>query len=219
MNRCTNFCSRLLLPFMIVLAAGCTINPYTGEKEASNTAKGAGMGALAGAALGAAVGEEEAVMTGAAAGAAIGGGIGYYQDRQESKLRQQLQATGVRVKRVGNTIRLIMPGNVTFETDSSQLQPSFRPVLDSVVEVVTEFDQTLLEIKGYTDSTGSFAHNQKLSEDRAHSVADYFTNAGVARSRIRTTGYGERNPIASNDTAVGRAKNRRVEIDLQPMNQ
>lgn len=203
----------------VVLAAGCSIDPYTGEQKTSNTAKGAGIGALAGAAVGAATGDRHDAMKGAAAGAAIGGGIGYYMDRQEAKLRQRLEATGVRVQRVGDSIKLIMPGNVTFDTDSSRVQPGFQSVLDSVVEVVKEFDKTLLQINGYTDSTGSFEYNQKLSEERAQSVARYFINSGVAAGRIRTAGHGPRDPIASNDSASGRAQNRRVEINLQPMNQ
>lgn len=213
--------TRLSVLLAVVLAAGCTIDPYTGEKKTSNTAKGAGIGALAGAAVGAAASSdkdrEKGALYGAAAGAALGGGIGYYQDRQEAMLRQRLEGTGVRVQRIGDTIKLIMPGNITFATDSSRVQGNFEPVLDSVTAVMTEFDKTLIEINGYTDSTGSFEYNQKLSEDRARSVARYLMNAGVKSSRVRTTGMGERDPIASNDTASGRSQNRRVEINLQPM--
>lgn len=209
----------------IVLAlavAGCTIDPYTGEKKTSNTAKGAGMGALAGAAIGAATAgkdKNKAIKQGALAGAAVGAGAGYYMDTQEAKLRQQLEGTGVRVERIGDTIRLIMPGNITFATDSTSLQSSFTSVLNSVVQVVKEFDETLLQINGYTDSTGSFEYNQKLSEQRADSVARYFLNNGIAPGRIRTEGKGPRDPVASNDTASGRAQNRRVELNLIPTGQ
>ncbi len=213
--------TRMALLATVIVAAGCSIDPYTGEEKTSNTAKGAGIGAVAGAVLGAAVSSDKdrkkGALQGAVAGAAVGGGVGYYQDRQEAMLRQRLEASGVRVQRVGDTIKLIMPGNITFDTNSSRVQGGFYPVLDSVVEVVKEFDKTLMQITGYTDSTGSFEYNQRLSEERAGSVARYFMGAGVASGRIRTAGYGPRDPIASNDSASGRAQNRRVEIDLLPM--
>ena len=207
---------------LALAVAGCTIDPYTGEKKTSNTAKGAGLGALAGAAIGAATAgkdKNKAIKQGALAGAAVGAGAGYYMDTQEARLRQQLEATGVRVERIGDTIKLIMPGNITFDTSSSSLKPSFTDVLNSVVEVVKEFDKTLLQINGYTDSTGSFEYNQNLSEQRAESVARFFLNSGVAASRVRTAGMGPRDPIASNDTAAGRAQNRRVELSLIPPGQ
>ncbi|WP_372777359.1 OmpA family protein [Litorivivens sp.] len=207
---------------LALVVAGCTIDPYTGEKKTSNTAKGAGIGALAGAAIGAATAgkdKNKAIKQGALAGAAVGAGAGYYMDTQEAKLRQQLEATGVRVERIGDTIKLIMPGNITFDTSSSSLKPSFTDVLNSVVAVVKEYDKTLLQINGYTDSTGSFEYNQNLSEQRAESVARFFLNSGVAASRVRTAGMGPRDPIASNDTAAGRAQNRRVELSLIPTGQ
>ncbi|QQD18521.1 OmpA family protein [Spongiibacter nanhainus] len=204
-----------------VLATACSIDPYTGEEKTSNTAKGAGMGALGGAILGAAVSDkdhrEQGAWIGAAAGAAAGGGYGYYMDRQEAKLRARLEGTGVRVQRVGDSIKLIMPGNITFDTGSSAIQGGFHSVLDSVVLVTKEFDKTLMQINGYTDSTGSFQTNQSLSEDRAQSVARYFMNQGIPSSRIRATGYGPRDPIADNSTASGRSQNRRVELELLPM--
>lgn len=218
----TTWLVRIASVALALAVAGCTIDPYTGEKKTSNTAKGAGMGALAGAAIGAATAgkdKNKAIKQGALAGAAVGAGAGYYMDTQEAKLRQQLEATGVRVERIGDTIKLIMPGNITFATDSSSLQPSFTDVLNSVVQVVKEYDKTLLQINGYTDSTGSFQYNQKLSEQRAESVARYFLNSGIASSRIRTAGMGPRDPIASNDSAAGRSQNRRVELSLIPTGQ
>ncbi|AKH68331.1 outer membrane protein/peptidoglycan-associated (lipo)protein [Spongiibacter sp. IMCC21906] len=203
-----------------VFATACTIDPYSGEKKTSNTAKGAGWGALGGAVLGAAVSDkdhrEQGAIIGAAAGAAAGGGYGYYMDRQEAKLRARLEGTGVGVQRIGDTIKLIMPGNITFDTGSSAVKGGFTSVLDSVVLVAKEFNKTLMQINGYTDSTGSFQTNQKLSEDRASSVGRYFMNQGVAASRIRTVGYGPRDPIADNSTASGREQNRRVEIEMLP---
>ena len=206
-----------------LFVTACSIDPYTGEEKASNTAKGAGWGALGGAVLGAAVSSKKdrkkGALIGAAAGAAAGGGYGYYMDRQEAKLRARLEGTGVGVQRVGDTIKLIMPGNITFDTGSSVIMSGFTSVLDSVALVAKEFDKTLMQVNGYTDSTGSFQTNQTLSEQRAGSVARYFMNEGVASSRIRATGYGPRDPIADNSTASGRAQNRRVEIELLPMQQ
>ena len=206
-----------------LFVTACSIDPYTGEEKASNNAKGAGWGALGGAVLGAAVSSKKdrkkGALIGAAAGAAAGGGYGYYMDRQEAKLRARLEGTGVGVQRVGDTIKLIMPGNITFDTGSSVIMSGFTSVLDSVALVAKEFDKTLMQVNGYTDSTGSFQTNQTLSEQRAGSVARYFMNQGVASSRIRATGYGPRDPIADNSTASGRAQNRRVEIELLPMQQ
>jgi outer membrane protein OmpA-like peptidoglycan-associated protein len=205
----------------IFVASGCSIDPYTGEEKASNTGKGAGIGAVTGAVLGAAVSSKKdrgkGALTGAAVGAAAGGGIGYYMDRQEAQLRQRLEGSGVRVQRIGDNIKLIMPGNITFAVNSEQVQPNFSDTLDSVGLVLNEYKDTAIEIKGYTDSTGSFEHNQQLSERRAQSVARQFLNQGVASGRVRTYGYGPRNPVADNGSENGRAQNRRVEIDLIPL--
>ncbi|MGJ8686734.1 MAG: OmpA family protein [Spongiibacteraceae bacterium] len=203
-----------------VFTAACSIDPYTGEEKASNTAKGAGWGALGGAVLGAAVSSKKdrkkGALRGAAAGAAAGGGYGYYMDRQEAKLRARLEGTGVGVERIGDTIKLIMPGNITFDTGSAVVKSSFTDVLGSVAIVAKEFDKTLMQVNGFTDSTGSFQTNQTLSEQRADSVSRVFMSNGVAGSRIRVTGHGPRSPIADNSTASGRSQNRRVEIELLP---
>lgn len=201
------------------LTAGCqTLDPYTGEQKVGNTAKGAGIGAVAGAVLGAAVSSKsdrkKGALTGALVGGAVGGGIGYYMDQQEALLRQELQGTGVQVERIGDSIRLIMPGNITFALDSDRIASSFYPVLDSVTKVLIKFDKTELNVDGFTDSTGSFEYNQQLSERRASRVADYLAGSGIERLRINARGYGERYPIADNGTSAGRAQNRRVEINI-----
>jgi outer membrane protein OmpA-like peptidoglycan-associated protein len=206
----------------VLIVTGCTTtDPYTGEQKTSQTTKGAAIGAAAGAVLGVATSSKKdrgkGALIGAAAGAAIGGGIGQYQDRQEAELRQQLEGTGVRVQREGDNLKLIMPGNITFAVNSEQIQSGFYDVLDSVALVIRKYDKTLLDIRGYTDSTGSFEHNQALSERRAQSVASYLIGQQIAASRVRTAGYGPRYPVAPNNTEAGRAQNRRVEINLQPM--
>lgn len=148
----------------------------------------------------------------------MGGGIGYYMDRQEAQLRQKLEGTGVRVVRNGDQIDLIMPGNITFDTDQSTIRSGFTGTLESVALVLKEFDKTIIQIEGHTDSTGSDSYNQLLSERRASSVRDFLLNQGIEPPRrTRATGYGERYPIASNDTAAGREQNRRVELTLVPM--
>ena len=209
----------LALTLALTLGLGaCTTNPYTGEEQASKTATGAGIGAVAGGLIGAIAGDNRnAILLGMGIGALAGGGVGYYMDKQEEKLRMQLQATGVSVTRNGDNIILNMPGNITFATDSSNISADFYSVLDSVALVINEFEKTYIDIYGYTDSTGSEAYNQTLSEKRASSVARYLESQQVVSQRIVTRGKGESNPVASNDTPEGRSLNRRVEIVLIPI--
>jgi outer membrane protein OmpA-like peptidoglycan-associated protein len=204
---------------ILCLAVGCTTNPYTGEKQISKTAAGAGIGAATGAAIGALASKNHGTgaLIGAGAGALAGGGVGAYMDIQESKLRQRLAGTGVGVKRVGDTLVLVMPGNVTFGTNQSDIQASFFPVLNSVALVVKEYDKTRIEVSGFTDSTGTVELNQSLSQKRANSVAQYLIAQGVDARRIVAQGFGQSNPIASNATAEGRQENRRVELRLVPI--
>jgi outer membrane protein OmpA-like peptidoglycan-associated protein len=202
-----------------VLTGCTTMDPYTGEQQTSKSTIGAGVGVLAGALLGSAVSgkgdKTQGAVLGALVGGAAGGGIGHYMDQQENLLRQQLQGTGVSVERIGDDIRLIMPGNVTFQTNSYQISGGFYPVLDSVATVLNKFNKTVLSVNGFTDSSGSFEHNQQLSEQRAASVAHYLSSKGISGLRISTQGYGERYPVADNATLLGRALNRRVEINIR----
>jgi outer membrane protein OmpA-like peptidoglycan-associated protein len=194
-----------------------TEDPYTGEKKVSKTAAGAGIGAVGGAVVGAIAGGRKGALIGAGVGALAGGGVGYYMDQQEAKLRERLRGTGVSVTRVGDSIILNMPGNVTFATNSSDVTSTFYPVLDSVAIVLNEYEKTYVDVIGYTDSRGSEQYNQTLSEQRAASVAKYLESQKVLPQRIVITGRGESNPIASNDASEGRALNRRVEITLTPV--
>jgi len=204
---------------IVILAAalttGCAIDPYTGEEKVANTAWGGMAGAAVGAGIGALAGGGKGALIGAGAGAAVGAGAGYYMDRQEAQLRSRLEGTGVRVQRQGEDLKLIMPGNITFASDSSNINSSFYPVLDSVGIVFREFDNTSINISGFTDSTGSDSHNQVLSEQRASSVASYIVRSGVNHGRIQSRGFGERYPVAPNDTAMSRSQNRRVEISIR----
>jgi len=206
-----------------VLASGCeTLDPYTGESQMSKTTKGALIGAAAGAVVGLASGDDavdrrQRALIGAGIGALAGGSVGYYMDRQEAKLRAELQGTGVSVTRMGDNITLNMPGHVTFATDSSDLNPAFFEVLRSVGKVVKEFDQTIVEVAGHTDSTGSESHNQSLSERRAGTVSQYFQSRGISGQRMITVGMGETLPVADNRSEAGRQVNRRVEITMVPL--
>ncbi|MGE0580655.1 MAG: OmpA family protein [Steroidobacteraceae bacterium] len=217
--------TRTLLTAVLVAfaAAACyTTDPYTGGREMNKTSKGAIIGAASGAVIGLLTGDNsrerrERALIGAGIGGLTGAGIGAYMDRQEAKLREQLRGTGVSVTRVGDNITLNMPGNITFRTDSADLNASFFRVLDSVALVAKEFDKTIVESAGHTDSTGSEQYNQQLSERRAGTVADYLRSRGIAADRLITVGAGETRPIASNDTAAGRAQNRRVELTFAPI--
>ncbi len=200
--------------------AGCqTTDPYTGKQKTSNTAKGSGIGALGGAIAGAIIGggSRKGILIGAGIGALTGAAAGNYMDREEAKLRARLQGTGVSVTRVGDSVVLNMPGNITFATDSSNISADFYQVLDSVALVINEFEKTFVDVIGHTDSTGSADHNQRLSEGRASSVARYLESQHVLPQRVITQGLGETAPIASNDNASGRSMNRRVEIRLTPI--
>lgn len=195
--------------------AGCATDPYSQERKPSKAA----IGAVAGAVIGAAVSSKSDRGKGALIGAATLGGAGYYMDRQEQKLKQHLEGTGVSVSRNGDQITLNMPGNVTFATGRSDIQANFYEVLNSVNSVFKEFSKTKVKISGHTDSVGSDASNEQLSMRRAESVANYFISNGVSSSRIEAYGYGERYPVADNKTAQGKAANRRVEIEIIPTEQ
>jgi outer membrane protein OmpA-like peptidoglycan-associated protein len=221
MNRIVVVFLTIMLVVSSSMTACSTINPYTEEKQTSKATGGAAIGGVLGAILGAATASrghrtENALIAGGI-GAIAGGGAGYYMDVQDAKLRQKLEGTGVHVAREGNNIHLIMPGDVTFTTGSADLNSRFFEVLDSVALVLQEYKSTLVTVAGYTDSTGSVEFNQKLSERRASTVAMYLHGRGVVKERLAAIGYGEQHPVAGNGDAEGRAKNRRVEITIDPI--
>lgn len=201
--------------------AGCAgMEDFSKSPDKAKTRKGAGYGALAGAAVGLMTSGNnkfKSVMIGAAGGAIAGGAVGSYMDKQEKKLREQMAGTGVDVVRKGENITLDMPGGVTFALNKADLNPQFHSVLDSVAGTLSEYNKTVIEVAGHTDSTGRLEYNQKLSEQRADSVAAYLASKGVSRDRMVTVGAGPSRPIASNDTEDGRAQNRRVEITIVPV--
>lgn len=207
---------------VLVFATGCTtVNPYTGEQQTSKVVKGSAIGAAAGAVVGLLTkGDKlENALIGAGVGAMAGGGVGYYMDVQEKKLRDQLAGTGVSVTRNGENITLNLPSNVTFASNSSDLNGQFFSTLDSVATVLKEYNKTVVEVAGHTDSTGADEYNRQLSMRRAQTVAGYLAGRGVKQERLLTVGGGEAYPVASNDTEQGKQLNRRVELTIVPVTQ
>ncbi len=208
---------------LTVALGGCqTLDAYTQQPKTSSATRGAVIGAVAGAVVGLVSGDDaverrQRALVLAGIGALAGGAVGYYMDQQEAELRAELQGTGVSVTRMGDNITLNMPGNVTFATNSSDLSPAFFDVLTSVSKVLKEYNKTVVEIAGHTDSTGTDAYNQSLSERRANSVAQYLQSQGINSQRFLIVGMGESRPVADNSTDAGRQANRRVEITMVPI--
>lgn len=209
---------------LLALQACTTFDPYTGDEKTTKTAIGASIGAGVGAVIAYIDNKDEdsrqrnkRILAAAGGGAAIGGGIGYYMDAQEAKLRKQLRGSGVSVERAGDNINLIMPGNITFASNSANINATFYSVLDSVALVIAEYDKTLVVVAGHTDSDGSDSFNQDLSQRRAGSVSEYLISQGILPVRLETVGFGEAQPIAENNSAEGKQLNRRVEITLLPI--
>jgi outer membrane protein OmpA-like peptidoglycan-associated protein len=198
---------------------GCVTDPETGNKRISKAAIGGVGGALGGYLLGDLLGgrnDRTEKIVGAGIGAIAGAGVGAYMDAQEKKLREQTAGTGVDVVRQGDELLLRMPSGITFATNQSSIQPQFQTTLDQVAQTLSEYPKTAIDVLGHTDSDGTEAYNQALSERRAQSVASYLSSHGVASVRMATMGYGETRPIASNETIDGKAQNRRVEIKIVP---
>jgi outer membrane protein OmpA-like peptidoglycan-associated protein len=212
----------LIVGLAVAMSACTTLDPYTREERPARAQRQAVIGAAAGAVAGLITGDssmerKKRALVGAGLGALAGAGVGAYMDRQEARLRAELERTGVSVTRVGDNITLNMPGNITFAFGSADLNASFYEVLNSVSTVLAEFNQTVIEVAGHTDSVGTPEANQRLSERRASSVAAYLGTRNVLTDRIITVGMGEERPIASNDTDAGRQQNRRVELTLVPL--
>jgi outer membrane protein OmpA-like peptidoglycan-associated protein len=210
----------------LALAACTTTDPNTGMSVRNNT----GTGALAGAGVGAALGYltntnkgeqgRKNALIGAGIGALAGGAVGNYMDRQQADFRRSLEGSGVMIRRNGEQIVLIMPSDLTFAVDRSEVQPQFTRVLDDVARTLNAYPQTTIDVVGHADSSGPDDYNQTLSERRAGAVAGHLTGPGkVVADRVFVAGRGESQPIAANDTAEGRAQNRRVEIILRPLTQ
>src|SRR5688572_15621481 len=206
--------NEILVLVCICLVSACsTINPYTGEQRTSNAVRYGAIGGVVCGLIGAAENSRRARNAALGCGA-IGAGVGAYMDAQEAELRAQLQNTGVRVERNGDQLNLIMPGNVTFNTNEFGVKNEFFPVLDSVAQVLYKYTDTNLVVTGHTDSTGGADYNYNLSNRRATSVANYLATRGVDQGRLISQGVGPDQPIASNANDSGRAQNRRVELQI-----
>ncbi len=218
-------------PIALAIAASLFLSScatYTGQTNAPDDPNRTQRGALIGAAVGAVAGllsgddateRRQRALVGAGVGAVAGGAVGVYQDRQEADLRRRTAGTGIEVTRDGDVIKLNLPDGVTFDFGKANLKPQFYPALDQVAASMAEYNQTIVEISGHTDSVGSDEANQRLSEQRAGSVSNYLAGKGLMRERFEVVGMGERYPVASNDTDSGRAVNRRVEIRVVPLTQ
>jgi len=213
----------------LVLSACATGGSYVQRDQYGNPTEQqnrTGRGALIGTAVGVAAGllsgssateRRQHAMIGAGIGALSGAAIGNYQDRQERALRERTANTGIDVRRDGDNITLNLPDGITFDFNQSTLKPQFYSALNGVAKTLGEYNQTMIEVVGHTDSIGSDAVNQRLSEQRAASVAAYLTAQGVQSERIETLGAGKKYPIADNSTEAGRSQNRRVEIRVVPL--
>ncbi len=193
-------------------------DPNTGERHVSRTAIGGVGGAGLGYLLGGLVGGKTARIVGAGIGAAAGGYVGYRMDQQIRELDEATAGTGVEVTETpsGDGILVNLP-DVTFAVDSTAISPQMRAVLDDVAASMVQYPNSLIDVMGHTDSTGSEQYNLDLSRRRTESVANFLVSRGVSRARIETIGYGEQYPVADNSTEAGRAQNRRVEIRITPI--
>ena len=203
--------------------SACVTDPNTGEQKISRTVLGGVGGAVAGGLLGGVIGGKTGRIIGAAAGGAAGGYVGYRMDQQIKELKEQTAGSGVDVSEVdgGDAILVNLPDGVTFATGSSTINANFRATLNNVAASLVQYPNSLVDVYGYTDTTGSTALNQRLSEDRARAVSDYLTGQGVSSSRIRWQGYGEQYEHLKVKTAdgVNEPMNRRVEIKIIPFDQ
>jgi len=208
---------------LLSTTAACITDPETGERHISKQAIGAGVGAVGGYLLGDLIGgrnDRAERLIGTGVGALAGAAVGSYMDRQEQELRRRTAGTGVEVERQGDELVLTMPSGITFAYNRYDIQPQFQTTLDQIAQTLTAYPQTMIDIYGHTDSTGSDAYNQTLSENRAQSVASYLSAKGVQPARMATRGFGETQlAVNPEQTEVDRQANRRVEIRIVPVTQ
>ena len=203
-----------MLACAFVAALGCQTN--TGTIIDKKTTQGAILGTLAGAAAGAAVDSHKrgrGALIGAAVGGIAGGLIGNYLDKQAKEIDAIPDAD---VQRRDDSLIVMLPGDVLFDTGSSALAPGAYERLRSLAASLNRYPDTNIVVKGHTDSTGAESYNLKLSEERAENVRKYLVAEGVSPSRVTAIGFGEAYPLVSNDTSSGRQQNRRVELEIKP---
>lgn len=207
--------------------AGCATDPSGNPRPATETEKGVAIGTAAGAALGGLIGSQSAnagkgALIGAVGGAIVGGAVGNYMEQQrkdfERVLADEIARGDITVEKLPeHRLKVGMTSVTTFDVDSAQIKPGFYSTLDKIAGVVNKYGKTELVIAGYTDDTGSEAHNLDLSRRRAGAVESYLLAEQVAPARLRSLGYGEANPLVANDSESGRRLNRRVEITIIPV--
>ncbi|MEO1220987.1 MAG: OmpA family protein [Pseudomonadota bacterium] len=219
--------SRILLSSTAAVAllgtSACVTDPNTGEQKVSRTGIGAVAGGVLGTVLGGVIGGDTGRIIGAGIGGSAGAVIGKQFDDQIRELDEELEGTGVDVEEVGDqdAILVRLPDGVTFARGSASINPGFYDSLNSIADSLIQYPNSLVDVYGFTDTTGSDATNQRLSEQRAEAVATYLAGRGVARSRLATRGYGE-NPeflrVRTGD-GIDEPLNRRVEIKIIPISQ
>ncbi|HUS53941.1 MAG TPA: OmpA family protein [Thermohalobaculum sp.] len=206
---------------IVITVCGSLLVGCQTVQDNPNTAGGAVLGALGGALAGTLVTKHDrrGALIGAGVGLLAGAAVGQYLDRQQQELEAGLAGTGAEVTRDGDALLVNFPSSLTFAVDSATIRPEFYSAMDNVSATLNRYPQSYLDIVGHTDSTGSDAYNQALSERRAGSVSNHFRSRGVVPERMAAYGVGETQPVASNNTAEGRQQNRRVELKITPATQ
>lgn len=208
---------KVLVVAVAVALAGCAADDP--NKRAKT---GAAIGAVAGAVLGHQLDGRSGRYAGAAVGALAGAGVGHYMDNQQKEfntaLAEEQRNNDIEIQRLKDeTLKIDISSEVSFDFGSAAIKPAFRETLDKVANVLKRYERSVVHVVGHTDSVGSDATNQRLSERRAQSVIDYFASVGVSRDRLRAEGRGETEPRDSNATEAGRQLNRRVEVFVKPI--
>lgn len=206
-----------------LLCAALFVTACAGDPN-RKTKIGAGVGAVLGGLAGSQLGDESTTNAaiGAAIGALAGGATGRYMDNQKQELDQKLSAEQARnelnITRLnGDALKIGVASDASFAVDSATLSGNAQSTFGKIANTLKDYDKTAIHVVGHTDSSGSDAYNQKLSEQRAQAVGQFMANRGVNTQRLLTWGRGESEPIASNDTKQGRAENRRVDIVIKPI--
>jgi outer membrane protein OmpA-like peptidoglycan-associated protein len=204
-----NYLTVLLVLILVIGIAGCS--------SLSRTTKGAATGAAVGGVVGGVIGHQSGntavgAIIGAAVGGAAGAYIGNYMDKQAEEIQRDLD--GARVERIGEGIKITFDSGLLFDVDKAALKPASEKNLTDLAEILNKYEDTEILLEGHTDATGSEEHNLNLSRSRSQSVANYLAGQKVKETRFTIMGYGEAQPIAGNETADGRAMNRRVEVAI-----
>lgn len=211
----------LFILLCLIILTACA--PQT--KTQKGATYGAAGGAIAGAVIGQVIGgDTEATLIGTAIGAAVGGAggaaVGNMMDKQEAEMRQALaESEAAAIRREGNLLAINLKGDVTFDTDSAIVKSGLYSEIDRIANILIKYPDTVIQVEGHTDSTGTESYNMELSTRRAEAVKNLLVQRGVNPARIRTIAFGESAPIASNEDEYGRAQNRRVEIKVAPVAQ